>query len=307
MNLRNHCNPQTKFGTKNFGLVEAIVAHGCVQKPGIESIEAAKVRFVDGTEYECEEIIFTTGYRNTFPFLCEGLREIAAEAIDPRKLYKHCVHPRLGAEVFWCGFARPAFGAVPPMAEMQARWMALLCSGARTLPDIDDMQAVIERDARRECKQFADDAGRIRSLTDYVSYMDDVAGLVGCRPRLWKLWWSDRRVWRRVMLGPLTGAQYRLTGPGSRTEAARQTLMRTPVLWGPGYVYLVISLFFQLLAYTGLPFFKAPPALACQPYRRAVPGPQRQKTTPTPNRAGSDHPPQPDEAARSGLAPAPPL
>lgn len=32
-------------------------------------------------------------------------------------------------EQAWVGYARPCFGAIPPLAEMQARLFAMVCSG----------------------------------------------------------------------------------------------------------------------------------------------------------------------------------
>lgn len=82
---------------------------------------------------KCDVVIACTGYRNAFPiFLGEradevfcaasGLtyRQLAAECANPRLLYKQCIHPSCpDGSLAQCGFARPAFGSIPPCSEMQ--------------------------------------------------------------------------------------------------------------------------------------------------------------------------------------------
>jgi hypothetical protein len=51
-----------------------------------------------------------------------ALQRILAESSTVRNLYKRCVHPAsAGMNIFFVGFARPAFGAIPPIAELQVR------------------------------------------------------------------------------------------------------------------------------------------------------------------------------------------
>jgi hypothetical protein len=43
---------------------------------------------------------------------------IEGEGVGCEGEYKHCVHPDLGDEVFWIGFARPTLGAIPSLMEL---------------------------------------------------------------------------------------------------------------------------------------------------------------------------------------------
>lgn len=232
INLEQGTSALTKFGLKNASLVRAMVHFGSRRFPGIERFEADRVVFVDGQEFECDHVICATGYTVAFPTLEEFFPAAAKEAQMPRlHLYKHMVHPDLGPEIVWGGFARPAFGAIPPIAEMQARWFALLCSGERSLPAPEEMRTVIDADNRRVLAQFPEDAPRLATLTDFLRILDDIAGFIGCRPPQ-RLMLTDRKLWHKLMLGPITGAQFRLRGPGAKPEEARASLMRTPVLPG---------------------------------------------------------------------------
>ena len=118
--------------------------------------DGVTVRFDDGRTYEADLIVLATGYKQSFPFLDDAIRqEFRAERtkqmvakgedskpccsnIDPSVDKNTCAdsytleedylpsqhfitstrRPRLG----FIGFVRPNVGAIPPMAEMQVMW-----------------------------------------------------------------------------------------------------------------------------------------------------------------------------------------
>jgi hypothetical protein len=57
--------------------------------------------------------------------------------------YLHTFVPEAGESLGLIGFLRPAFGAIPPLAELQARWFALVQSGERCLPSREQMSESI--------------------------------------------------------------------------------------------------------------------------------------------------------------------
>ena len=59
---------------------------------------------------------------------------------------------------------------------------------------------------------------------DYVSYMDEIAKLVGVRPNILGMLLTDPRLGLNVMLGPCTPYQFRLRGPG-KWAGARQAIL----------------------------------------------------------------------------------
>ncbi|KAF7198961.1 dimethylaniline monooxygenase [N-oxide-forming] 3-like [Nothobranchius furzeri] len=54
--------------------------------------------------------------------------------------------------------------------------------------------------------------------------MDDIAGEIGVRPSLLWLLFTDYLLFKRVLWGPVTAYQYRLTGPG-KWEGAREAII----------------------------------------------------------------------------------
>lgn len=61
---------------------------------------------------------------------------------------------------------------------------------------------------------------------DYVETMEEIAEMVGVRPNLLSLAFTDPKLALRLLLGPCTPVQYRLQGPG-KWAGARQTILTT--------------------------------------------------------------------------------
>ena len=221
---------QRRFGTKNTAFIEAMLHHGALYKGDIARLEADRAVFTDGSAFECDTIICCTGFSPRFPFLSGRHPRIAEAAALPRGLFKRTFHPHCRAELSWVGFVRPGIGSIPPCSEMQARYVALVVTGERTLPARDVMLAEIERDARLDFEQFPDDAHRLGALTDYMRFLDGLGQLIGCNPPLMRLFFTQPAIWAKVMFGPITGAQFRLVGPGATPESAAVALRAMPTM-----------------------------------------------------------------------------
>ncbi len=152
--LRVACGSQDKLGVPRpeHTLLQAhptvssdllnLVGHGRIRvKPNVEELRGDRVAFADGSVEEVDEIIYATGYRISFPFL-------APELLDPRdnevRLYRHVVHPDLPG-IFFIGLIQP-LGAIMPLAEQQAAWVAKLLCGQVALPDRETMERRIDAD-----------------------------------------------------------------------------------------------------------------------------------------------------------------
>lgn len=110
-------------------------------KPDIERLDDDGVRFVDRTREPVDAIICATGYRIVFPFLDTSI--IAPEENEVR-LYRHVVHPDVSG-LYFLGLVQP-WGAIFPLAEAQAAWVADLLEGRCRLPDRQTMQRCIDDD-----------------------------------------------------------------------------------------------------------------------------------------------------------------
>ncbi|CAF1659502.1 unnamed protein product, partial [Adineta ricciae] len=96
------------FGTKNSGLVEALVKYKdkCFRKAAIKELKQNSIIFSDNSEEYVDEIICCTGFQISFPFLEQKhyeMERLGNEAKICHNLYKHCFHPDFGDEIVWIG------------------------------------------------------------------------------------------------------------------------------------------------------------------------------------------------------------
>lgn len=219
------------FGTKSEGIARATYENGTEIKPGIAEIKERSVVFTDGTEVECDAIVCNTGYKTQLPYmekycseLLDPVRTACGGGIDVRRLYKNVFHPYMNGRLCWVGFARPALGAVPPLAEMQARLVAMVASGEHTLPEAEQLVKLAEADRSFYHWMFGYHAERIKALVLHLTYTDSMADLIGCKPKLWKLFLESPRAWVGAMFGCIGCSQYRLDGPHAKREYVLKTL-----------------------------------------------------------------------------------
>ena len=211
-----------QFGTKTDDFVRAIADGRCRQAPGVDRFEERRVVFSDGSDFSPDLVILCTGFETRMPFLDE------ATAAAPRFL--HAIHPEIGPSLAFVGFLRPAFGAIPPLAELQARWVARLLSGAAALPPRTEMEAAIARWQRRRAHTFRAVRDRLDYLVDHAVACDELAARIGCKPTRRVLRGESREIRRKAVAGPFVAAQYRLTGPHAKPELARRILSAGPVM-----------------------------------------------------------------------------
>ncbi|XP_021820591.1 flavin-containing monooxygenase FMO GS-OX-like 9 [Prunus avium] len=125
------------------GLSKVISKHENLHlRPQIDCLqEDGKVLFVDGSWVIADTIMYCTGYSYTFPFLdTKGIVAVDDDRVGP--LYEHTFPPSLAPSLSFIGIPRKIIGF--PFFESQAKWIAQLLSGKRTLPSRDDMMQSIK-------------------------------------------------------------------------------------------------------------------------------------------------------------------
>ena len=212
---------EEQFGTKSDAFVRAIAEGRCRLAPAVDRFDGANVVFSDGSAFTPDLIICCTGFETRVPFLPRSF------ATSPR--FFHTFHPGLGHSLAFIGFLRPAFGAIPPLTELQARWFALLLSGSRSLPDPECMQHAIDDQARTHARRFRALRGSLEHLVDFTSTCDALAEQIGCKPTKAALRQESRLFRHRFFAGPFVAAQYRLIGPHANPALAREIIESLPV------------------------------------------------------------------------------
>lgn len=215
------------------------VHRGCIARATSHS-----VILDDGSEIECDGILFCTGYRDDFSFLAPNLRP---PNNDVRSLFYHAFHPTVGSDLVFIGMARPTSGAIPGCSELVARYFALLQSGRRRLPTDIEQQAV--KDREREERIFTN-SPNLRALVNPFDYFDGLAKLIGCYQSPWAYWNRPLDFWR-YMVGLNGLARYRIVGPHACPKQSEEWLKRyTFPLPHPGSGVALLVKLFWCLGYT---------------------------------------------------------
>lgn len=219
----------SRYLNKNTIFVKDVVdGRLSVNFSGLARIEGKHCRFQDGTTFRADAIVCCTGYETVQHPLFQSdpaLREHLGGRIDPRALFKHSLHPRLGKSLALIGYARPTQGMLPACAELQARYFALLCSNRRALPA--DLERRTRAEARAEELMLQGDSN-ITTLVQYPYWSEELAGLIGCKPSLWTRL-RDPMLAYKLFFGSMVSNRYRLDGPHRDPAAAKRVIKRLPV------------------------------------------------------------------------------
>lgn len=137
-------------------------------KPNIASLDGQTVHFVDGTSGEFDVIIYATGYNITFPFFDKDFVSAPDNSI---RLYKRMFKPGID-DLAFVGFAQ----SVPtlfPFVECQSRLLAAYAIGQYALPEITEMERVIDADEQRYTGHCTGSARHTQQV-DFFHYERDM-------------------------------------------------------------------------------------------------------------------------------------
>ncbi|CAG2106556.1 unnamed protein product, partial [Medioppia subpectinata] len=199
------------------------IMSGCVVVKGdIEQFTENGVIFHgDSCETRCDAVVMATGYEISYPFLTR-----AGFTVDKKdfNLYKNIFSPELKHPhtMAFIGLVLP-IGAVLPCAELQSRYFALLMANKVKMPT---HQQMIKDNKRRRVwlKQHFPNWQKYSLEVYYIKYLDELATLMGVKPKLFKYFFTDPKLWSHLYFGPCVPYQYRLNGPNAWPEA-RQTIL----------------------------------------------------------------------------------
>jgi cation diffusion facilitator CzcD-associated flavoprotein CzcO len=135
--------------TLSSGLLPLIRDGKVLPRPNIDRLDGERVIFADGTVEAVDLIIYATGYRVSFPFLGSELFSSEDNEVDLFGRVIDVEHPGL----YFIGLIQP-LGAIMPLAELQARWVAGLLTGRLGLPSRRAMRRWIGRDRERLARRY---------------------------------------------------------------------------------------------------------------------------------------------------------
>ncbi|KAF8698997.1 hypothetical protein HU200_034838 [Digitaria exilis] len=103
--------------------------------------EDGRVVFADGSCIVADAVVYCTGYNYSFPFLdTAGHVTVDDNRVGP--LFEHTFPPALAPSLSFVGI--PKLVVVPRFFEVQARWVAQVLSGRRSLPAPEEMMRAAE-------------------------------------------------------------------------------------------------------------------------------------------------------------------
>ncbi|MEU7480949.1 NAD(P)-binding domain-containing protein [Lentzea sp. NPDC042327] len=118
------------------------LGHGDITvKPNVARLDGTGVVFTDGSREDVDVIVYCTGYKVEFPFLEASAFPSVSSADNEVSLYRRVVDPEHPG-LYFLGLIQP-LGAVMPLAEAQAEWVADLLTGRAVLPPVPDMKAEV--------------------------------------------------------------------------------------------------------------------------------------------------------------------
>jgi len=155
-------------------------------------------------------------------------RDAPAPHVD---LYKQLVSPYYDG-LYVMGLLQ-LFGPHGPAAEAQARFAAAMVSGTIPRPDRDEMLEDIRKVREWKTKTFLNSDAHVFTLYS-IQYMDELARPLGAVPTVWKMLVRTftgnplvgMKLFWAVFFGPVSGAQWRLTGHGAKEKLATATVLR---------------------------------------------------------------------------------
>ena len=144
-------------------LLPLVRAGSIAPKPDVVELLGGRVRFADGSIEEIDAIVYATGYRVAFPFL-----DFIEVVDNDLPLYLHVVPPEW-PNLYFLGMVQP-LGALPPLSEAQAEWVADLLEGRAGLPSMDEMRAAV-REQEEELRNRYVDSQRHRMEVEVYPYL----------------------------------------------------------------------------------------------------------------------------------------
>eukprot|EP00741_Cyanophora_paradoxa_P014554 tig00020806_g14034.t1 len=227
-------------------------------RPDVAELHPDAVSFADGTRVKADAIIYCTGYEIEVPFVKNrpGGNPLSV-GIGPSnsvRLYKHMLPLEGPPTLAFIGLVQP-LGAIMPISEIQARWFARLLKGLCRLPPREEMARDVERREAAVRARYKP-SPRHTVQVDYLDYMEEIAGLVGCRPRLSNplVWLRSPRVALATLVGPASPVHFRLRGPGAWAGAPDAVLRMAGWDKGPSKAALGLGALLLAAAAAALAF-----------------------------------------------------
>ncbi len=146
-------------------ITERVKSGAVIPKPNITGFDGDQVRFSDGSAVTADTVVYCTGYNVSFPFLDPDV----FAPVDNRVDLFHQVFAPAVPDLAFIGLVQP-FGALMPVAQAQAEWVAAELDGDYRLPSVDAMRDQIRRERAARERQFVASPRHTMEI-DFFAYL----------------------------------------------------------------------------------------------------------------------------------------
>ncbi|MEM7333458.1 MAG: FAD-dependent oxidoreductase [Chloroflexota bacterium] len=223
---------------KSVRVLEKIPLGLVTPKRAVVSVQSNTVMFEGDSEpTPIDVIIYATGYKQELPFN-------VVKSSD--ELYKHLFYVE-NPTFAVLGRIRPIFGSIVGLAELQARWVTAVLAGKATLPNKNKMRETIVADRLKQKKNFPDQYEKRPHLVSHFSYADFIMKELGAYPRLIRLFFTNFKKWKLLILAPWTPFEVFLNNPQKEPNALeriQQVYAERRRVKGPSLFKLLTSIVF---------------------------------------------------------------
>lgn len=210
--------------TVNDSLPNRILSGTVAVKDDIDRFEEDGVVFKGENQVtKVDAVCFATGYEIDFPFLDKRIIDTKDNKANLYKLQyvPELRHPHTLAFI---GLMQP-FGPLVNISESQARWhVQLLKKQCAPLPQVVEMLEDIDKRNKTLAARYYK-SKRHTIQVDVVEFMDEINKQYGAAPNLLEILYTDPALWYRLVFHPSLPYQYRLNGPHSDYQTARENIM----------------------------------------------------------------------------------
>jgi dimethylaniline monooxygenase (N-oxide forming) len=203
--------------------------HKIVPKGRVMKFEQNRAYFEDGSFEEVDAVVVNTGYK-------PGLVSIKLPnnwQYQYQELYKGCFHPKMPNLAF-VGLVRPTVGSIPAMAEMQARFIAQVLADNIQLPEPQKFKKIIEKEANKHARECPTMQDRVPHVYFFDRWMEEMADLIGCRPKIWYHLSSFKQL-QAYLFGAPNPLRFRLRGPGAVNSGYERYAARVAKVYNTGF------------------------------------------------------------------------
>jgi hypothetical protein len=187
-----------------------------IPKRGIKEIRPDSVAFEDGTEAKIDRIVCCSGFRVLFPFIGDGY------SLDFENVYLSAFLPNEPGLAF-IGYARPNFGSLFSMSEMQARVFSKRLCGELVFPSAEKMRAVAQQDYVRRMRWQRMKHQRLPYIHSYPEYMFHMGTVLGVKPGLFRYLFSNPKLFGAMLTNTLP-VMFRVEG-SNKWDGAKAYLL----------------------------------------------------------------------------------